>query len=201
MLATIGVYGFTAETFLEALRRRGRAADPRRAPAPRGARSRVRLGELQAPPDRPRRGRDRLPAPPGARAHHRPAPAPVPRGRPAGRRQALARRARSGVPRALHAARSSTARDLDAVVAALPDAGAGALLCVERDPEACHRSLVAERIATSYGVRSRTCARTKEASGRGQSRWNRKKFEDEARRMAIRVEADERDDRRRRHRC
>jgi uncharacterized protein (DUF488 family) len=42
--------------------------------------------------------------------------------------------------------------DLDAVVAELPDAGAGALLCVERDPEACHRSLVAERIEADYGV-------------------------------------------------
>ena len=40
--------------------------------------------------------------------------------------------------------------DLDAVVAELPDAGAGALLCVERDPEACHRSLVAARIAAEY---------------------------------------------------
>jgi uncharacterized protein (DUF488 family) len=42
--------------------------------------------------------------------------------------------------------------DLDAVVAELPDAGAGALLCVERDPEACHRSLVAERIRKEYGI-------------------------------------------------
>ena len=42
--------------------------------------------------------------------------------------------------------------DLDAVVAELNEAGAGALLCVERDPEACHRSLVAERIAAGYGL-------------------------------------------------
>jgi uncharacterized protein (DUF488 family) len=42
--------------------------------------------------------------------------------------------------------------DLDAVVAELPDGGAGALLCVERDPEACHRSLVAQRIASDYGL-------------------------------------------------
>jgi uncharacterized protein (DUF488 family) len=42
--------------------------------------------------------------------------------------------------------------DLDAVVAALPEAGAGALLCVERDPEACHRSLIAERLAANHGV-------------------------------------------------
>ena len=42
--------------------------------------------------------------------------------------------------------------DLDAVVAVLPEAGAGALLCVERDPEACHRSLIAERLAANHGV-------------------------------------------------
>jgi uncharacterized protein (DUF488 family) len=42
--------------------------------------------------------------------------------------------------------------DLDALVAALPADGPAALLCVERDPEACHRSLVAERLASDYGV-------------------------------------------------
>jgi len=41
--------------------------------------------------------------------------------------------------------------DLDAVVAELPPDGAAALLCVERDPEACHRSLVADRLASGYG--------------------------------------------------
>jgi uncharacterized protein (DUF488 family) len=42
--------------------------------------------------------------------------------------------------------------DLDAVVEGLPRAGAATLLCVERDPEACHRSIVAERIADEYAV-------------------------------------------------
>jgi uncharacterized protein (DUF488 family) len=42
--------------------------------------------------------------------------------------------------------------DLDAVVAELPEDGAGALFCVERDPEACHRSLVADRIAERHRV-------------------------------------------------
>jgi uncharacterized protein (DUF488 family) len=42
--------------------------------------------------------------------------------------------------------------DLDAVVAELPEAGAAALLCVERDPEACHRSLIADRLAAEYQV-------------------------------------------------
>jgi len=34
----------------------------------------------------------------------------------------------------------------------LPADGAGALFCVERDPEACHRSLVAARLAAEHGV-------------------------------------------------
>jgi uncharacterized protein (DUF488 family) len=42
--------------------------------------------------------------------------------------------------------------DLGDVVAALPVEGAGALFCVERDPEACHRSLVADRLATEHGL-------------------------------------------------
>ena len=42
--------------------------------------------------------------------------------------------------------------DLEPIVAALPERGAAALLCVEADPEACHRSLVAERLAKEHGV-------------------------------------------------
>jgi uncharacterized protein (DUF488 family) len=42
--------------------------------------------------------------------------------------------------------------DLDAVVGELPLDGPGALMCVERDPEACHRSLLAQRIAERYGI-------------------------------------------------
>lgn len=42
--------------------------------------------------------------------------------------------------------------DLDSLVADLPTDGATALLCVERDPEACHRSLVAARLAEEHGV-------------------------------------------------
>ncbi|WP_030179541.1 DUF488 family protein [Streptomyces violaceorubidus] len=44
------------------------------------------------------------------------------------------------------------AADLDSVVAALPNSGRAALFCVERDPEACHRSLVARRLVEDYGV-------------------------------------------------
>jgi uncharacterized protein (DUF488 family) len=42
--------------------------------------------------------------------------------------------------------------DLSAVADSLPAEGAGALFCVERDPEACHRSLIAERLAAEHGI-------------------------------------------------
>ena len=42
--------------------------------------------------------------------------------------------------------------DLGRIVEGMPTGGPAALLCVERDPEACHRSLVAERMAQRYGV-------------------------------------------------
>ena len=42
--------------------------------------------------------------------------------------------------------------DLGALVAELPLDGVTALFCVERDPEACHRSLVAARLRTEHGV-------------------------------------------------
>ena len=44
------------------------------------------------------------------------------------------------------------AADLDALVASLPGQGAAALMCVERDPEACHRSLIAARLEEEFGV-------------------------------------------------
>jgi uncharacterized protein (DUF488 family) len=44
------------------------------------------------------------------------------------------------------------AADLDGLVDRLPDEGARALMCVERDPEACHRSLIAARLAEDFGV-------------------------------------------------
>jgi uncharacterized protein (DUF488 family) len=41
--------------------------------------------------------------------------------------------------------------DLGELVEDLPAEGLAALLCVERDPEACHRSLIAERLTAEYG--------------------------------------------------
>ena len=42
--------------------------------------------------------------------------------------------------------------DLGALVAELPADSTTALFCVERDPEACHRSLVAERLRAEHGL-------------------------------------------------
>jgi uncharacterized protein (DUF488 family) len=42
--------------------------------------------------------------------------------------------------------------DVDAVLDSLPPDAVVALLCVERDPEACHRSLAAERLAERLGA-------------------------------------------------
>jgi uncharacterized protein (DUF488 family) len=41
--------------------------------------------------------------------------------------------------------------DLPPIVEGLPGTGASVLMCVERDPEACHRSLIADRIAAEFG--------------------------------------------------
>jgi uncharacterized protein (DUF488 family) len=38
------------------------------------------------------------------------------------------------------------------IVEDMPEDGASALLCVERDPAACHRSLAADRIASEFGL-------------------------------------------------
>ena len=42
--------------------------------------------------------------------------------------------------------------DLEPIVESLPRDAVTALLCVERDPEACHRSLIAERLAGGHGI-------------------------------------------------
>ncbi|SDU73661.1 DUF488 domain-containing protein [Jiangella alkaliphila] len=42
--------------------------------------------------------------------------------------------------------------DLGALVAGLPTGSVAAVLCVERDPEACHRSLVTARLSADHGL-------------------------------------------------
>ena len=41
--------------------------------------------------------------------------------------------------------------DLDQLVAEMPKDTLATLLCVEPNPEACHRSLIAERLSDDYG--------------------------------------------------
>ena len=57
---------------------------------------------------------------------------------------------------AVDAARDTTEildrADLTPVVSALPSCGTAALLCVERDPEACHRSLIAQQLTEQHHV-------------------------------------------------
>ena len=40
--------------------------------------------------------------------------------------------------------------DLTPIVSALPSSGTAALFCVERDPEACHRSLIGQRLTEQH---------------------------------------------------
>jgi uncharacterized protein (DUF488 family) len=42
--------------------------------------------------------------------------------------------------------------DLMPIVSVLSMGGSAALFCVERDPEACHRSLIAQRLSEQHGV-------------------------------------------------
>ena len=42
--------------------------------------------------------------------------------------------------------------DLGEIAGELRNEGPAALLCVERDPEACHRSLIADRLAAEHGA-------------------------------------------------
>lgn len=42
--------------------------------------------------------------------------------------------------------------DLAPIVTALPSSGTAAILCVERDPQACHRSLIAQRFTEQHHI-------------------------------------------------
>src|SRR3954471_8439705 len=97
-VATIGVYGWTRERFLDALRDAdvGLLIDVRQR---RGVRGREYSWANAQRLQRARRSRHRVLAPQGARADDRAAARPVRGRRPARRRQALTRGARARVPR------------------------------------------------------------------------------------------------------
>jgi uncharacterized protein (DUF488 family) len=149
--ATIGVYGFTAQAFLDALR----GADVRQlldVRQRRGVRGReyawANAVRLQA-----------ALAEAGVEYRHHRELAPTTELR----RLQYAEDARQGVGKR---ERSRLApeyvdrytreildhADLRPIVDHMPAEGVAALFCVERDPEACHRSLIAERLATRFGV-------------------------------------------------
>lgn len=148
---TIGVYGFDAETFLQRLLHAevGVLLDVRQRRGVRGAEyawaNSLRLQDALA------------------RAHiayeHHPELAPTTELRhlqyAEDDRQGVGKRTRREL--SAEYARRYTTEILDRVelapiVTALPTNRAAALFCVERDPEACHRSLIAQRLAEHHHV-------------------------------------------------
>ena len=151
-VATIGVYGFSAETFLGALRGAdvNLVLDVRQRRGVRGSEyAWANSRRLQA-----------ALADAGIAYRHHPELAPTTELRhlqyAVDERQRVGKRSRTELApeyRERYVKEILDHADLDAVVTALPQRGAAALLCVERDPEACHRSLIAERLAERHGVR------------------------------------------------
>jgi uncharacterized protein (DUF488 family) len=153
-VATIGVYGFTARTFLEALReaRVGLLLDVRQRRGVRGSEyAWANSARLQA-----------ALAEAGVEYRHHRELAPTTALRQLqyreDARQGVGKRSRSELApeyRERYTKEILDRVDLGPIVEGLPRAAASALLCVERDPEACHRSLIAERLAAEHGVRVR----------------------------------------------
>ena len=150
-VATIGVYGFTAEMFLERLREAGVGVlvDVRQRRGVRGSEyawaNSARLQAALAEADIEYRHRKELaPTTELRQLQYR-----------EDDRQGVGKRSRTQLAREYrerYIAEILDRADLDAVVAELPTDRATALMCVERDPEACHRSLIAERLAARYGL-------------------------------------------------
>jgi len=150
-LATIGVYGFTAASFLHALEDAGVRVllDVRQRRGVRGS---------QYAWANSRRLQDALAGAQIAYRHHKEL-APTTELRQLQYREDARQRVgkRSRVKLAPEYARRYVHEilervDLAPIAEALPRDAASALLCVERDPEACHRSLIAERLASEHGV-------------------------------------------------
>ena len=150
-MATIGVYGFDGESFLRRLRDADTRLliDVRQRRGVRGPRyawansRRLQAALAQA----------------GIAYEHHPELAPTTELRQLqyaeDARQGVGKRSRREL--AAEYTRRYTAEildraDLTAIVSALPSIGTAALLCVERDPEACHRSLITQRIAEQHPV-------------------------------------------------
>jgi uncharacterized protein (DUF488 family) len=150
-IATIGVYGFTAQTFLDALQEADVRVvlDVRQRRGVRGSEyAWANSARLQA-----------ALADAGIAYRHERELAPTTELRQLQYRedakQGVGKRSRAELApeyRARYTAEILDRADLGPLVADLPDDGASALLCVERNPEACHRSILAERLAAEHGL-------------------------------------------------
>jgi uncharacterized protein (DUF488 family) len=152
VVATVGVYGFDADTFLGSLRAEdvGLVLDVRQRRGVRGSEyawaNAVRLQRALADAGI-------------AYRHHREL-APTTELRQLQYREdakmGVGKRSRVSLAPAYVARYTQEILDrvdLALIVADLPTERASALLCVERDPEACHRLLIAERMRSEHGVR------------------------------------------------
>ena len=147
-LATIGVYGFGAETFIAALR--GADArlllDVRQRRGVRGvAYAWANAGRLTA-----------LLADAGIEYRHLPELAPTTELRQLQYREddraGVGKRSRvelAGAYSERYEREILDAVDLEAIIDSLAPEGASVLMCVERDPQACHRSLIARRMVAA----------------------------------------------------
>ena len=149
--ATIGVYGFDADSFLAALR----GADVRLLLDVRQRRG-VRGREYSWANSR--RLQDAL-GEAGIAYRHHPELAPTTELRQLQYREddrlGVGKRTRAGLaPEYVerYTREILDGADLESVVGEMPAEGTAALLCVERDPEACHRSLIADRMAAEHAV-------------------------------------------------
>jgi uncharacterized protein (DUF488 family) len=149
-VVTIGVYGFTARTFLEALRETGVGVllDVRQRRGVRGseyawanaARLQAALAEARL---EYRHHKELAPTTELRQVQYR-----------EDARLGVGKRSRTEY-RERYTREILERLDLAPIVEALPPDAVAALFCVERDPEACHRSIVADRLAAEHGVRVR----------------------------------------------
>jgi len=150
-VVTVGVYGYTAETFLEALRAHdvGLVIDVRQRRGVRGPQyAWANSRRLQA-----------ALAIAGIGYSHHKELAPTTELRHLqyreDARQGVGKRSRLELApeyRERYIGEILDRADRAALVEELPKDSAAALLCVERDARACHRSLVAERLEVEFGI-------------------------------------------------
>jgi uncharacterized protein (DUF488 family) len=152
LAATVGVYGFTRARFLDALQAADvcRILDVRQRRGVRGSEYawanslRLQAGLAEA----------------GIGYRHHPELAPTTELREVQYREdarlGVGKRSRAELAREYrerYTAEILDRVDLGLLLDDLPAGERFALLCVERDPEACHRSIIAERLALEHGVR------------------------------------------------